>query len=75
MVKFTCYICDEKFGEQKTIISHLKYKHRIVENVDKIKCIYNFEVCRKDYFSFGAMRKHLKICTETMQQVRKEIKK
>lgn len=65
---FLCYKCLEKISSVDIIIDHLKKKHLIKDNMQKIKCIVNNPNCEKEYSSYSALRKHVKKCISAINQ-------
>lgn len=65
MTKFACFECSEQFTEQNAAITHLKTKHKIKEKQTNIKCLVNYDFCRKHFLTFSGLRKHMKTCSES----------
>lgn len=64
-MNYKCYLCQELFEEIKSILSHLKREHKIVENSEQIKCLVNFGNayhCKRTYHTFSGLKTHMKTC-------------
>lgn len=64
---YKCFQCPKEFSTEKSIISHLKYKHSCKDNTDPIKCVINYQqqnACSHSFFTFHGLRKHLTTCLQ-----------
>lgn len=71
---FKCNYCEAFFKDIDKAIHHIKKKHNIVENNDRIGCIVNFrkpDYCTRSYLTFGGLRKHIKSCVKIKHELDK----
>lgn len=67
-MNFKCNFCSFLSDEVNEMFSHLRKKHKIVENSDRIKCIVNLQKqnsCQKSYLTFSGLRTHIKSCLKS----------
>lgn len=63
-----CYICQQTFGDLKTIFQHLKRTHFITDGTSEMHCLKRNSACSKVFTSFNGLRAHVKICKNENNQ-------
>lgn len=65
---YTCYRCSEKFDDEKSAVNHLKKNHNVKNKHSQIKCLKNYQACKKIFNSFDGLKKHHTKCVATVGQ-------
>lgn len=64
-----CYKCDSRFDEIKTIFTHLKKHHRLVNGKEKLSWLVRNANCGKSFQNFDSLRQHIKVCVQSVTAI------
>lgn len=66
MKKFSCFLCEKHFFDEKEIIKHLKIMHNIKDGTTNLKCAVSNQ-CSATYTSFKYFKDHISKCNYSVQ--------
>lgn len=63
-MSYQCYKCGVEFNAIPEIFKHLKIKHSLYENTEKLRCVVKNTICAKSFMNYNSLRQHLKVCVQ-----------